>query len=254
MDAILEFFSALPRELYVFVISVLPIVELRGSIPVGAALGMPFYWNYILSVVGNLLPVPFILLFITKFMDFLRKFKTFRPVVDWIRRKADKYSTKVIKDEPENSAVTEIETTAIEAIENAETEIETTAIEATESEAIENAGTESSAIAENGAATQIEAVSESGAALENSESASKEDEKTPTGKIRKMTLGVFAALMMFVAIPLPGTGAWTGALIASVFNLPKRHSLLAVALGVLVSGTIITLISYGVLGFLSWLI
>ena len=197
MDAILEFFSALPRELYVFVISILPIVELRGAIPVGAALGMPFYWNYILSVVGNLLPVPFILLFITKLMDFLRRFKTFRPLVDWIRRKADKYSSKVIKD-ADNSA----------------------AIEVASDEGAEAVPTQSKAFS----------------------------------PIRKMTWGVFTALAVFVAVPLPGTGAWTGALIASVFNLPKRHSLVAIALGVFVSGIIMTLVSYGVLGFLSWLI
>ena len=80
-EAILEFFSGLPRELYVFVISMLPIIELRGSIPVGAALGLPFYLNYLLSVVGNMLPVPFILLFIPKFLDFLERFKIFKPMV-----------------------------------------------------------------------------------------------------------------------------------------------------------------------------
>ena len=69
-----------------------------------------------------------------------------------------------------------------------------------------------------------------------------------------MTKGVFIALFIFVAIPLPGTGAWTGSLVASLFNLPKKWSFLAVLLGVLTSGVIMTLASYGVLGFLSFLV
>ena len=84
-EKIIEFFAGLPGELYIFVISLLPIVELRGAIPVGAVIGLPFYWNYLISVVGNMLPVPFILLFIPKILDFLAKFKLFRPMVPlWI--------------------------------------------------------------------------------------------------------------------------------------------------------------------------
>ena len=60
--------------------------------------------------------------------------------------------------------------------------------------------------------------------------------------------------MLFVAIPLPGTGAWTGSLVASLFGLPKRSSFLAVTLGVLISGVIMCLASYGVLGFLNFLL
>ena len=95
---ILAFFAALPRELYIFVISMLPIIELRGAVPVGAYLGVPFYLNYILAVVGNMLPVPFILLFIPKFLTFLDRFKFFQPMVRWLRGKADKHSGKVLKD------------------------------------------------------------------------------------------------------------------------------------------------------------
>ena len=69
-----------------------------------------------------------------------------------------------------------------------------------------------------------------------------------------MTAGAFAALMLFVALPLPGTGAWTGALVAALFDLPKRHSLLAIFSGVLICGVIMSLASYGVLGFLSFLL
>ena len=182
------FFASLPSEIYVFLISILPIIELRGSIPVGAALGMPFYSNYLLSVVGNLLPVPFILLFIPKVLDFLGRFKLFRPMVEWLHKKADKYSGRVLGENKEESH-----------------------------------GTDSAEVA-----------------------------KIPERAV--MSRAVFTALFLFVAIPLPGTGAWTGALVASLFSLPKKWSMLAITLGVLTSGVIVTLISYGVLGFLNFLV
>jgi uncharacterized membrane protein len=150
----------------------LPIIELRGSIPVGAVIGLPFYINYPLSVIGNLLPVPFILLFIPKFLDFLARFKAFRPMVEWLRRKAEKNKGKVLVD------------------------------------------------GDGG-----------------------------VDDCPRMSKKVFFALMAFVAIPLPGTGAWTGALVASLFNLPKKSSFLAAALGVMLSGVVMCLASYGVVEF-----
>lgn len=181
--------SALPKELYVFIISMLPIVELRGAIPVGAALNIPFYLNYLIAVVGNLLPVPFILMFIPKILDFMARFKFFRPVVEWLREKADKNSGKILKTKG----------------------------------------------------------SENGENVEG-ESGAEEDKK------EKMSWGIFTALMIFVAVPLPGTGAWTGSLVAALFNLPKRYSFLAATLGVMISGVIMCLASYGVLGFLKFLL
>lgn len=186
--------SALPKELYVFIISMLPIVELRGAIPVGAALNIPFYLNYLIAVVGNLLPVPFILMFIPKILDFMARFKFFRPVVEWLRKKADKNSGKILKTKG----------------------------------------------SENG--ENVEGESAEG------ESGAEEDKK------EKMSWGVFTALMIFVAVPLPGTGAWTGSLVAALFNLPKRYSFLAATLGVMISGVIMCLASYGVLGFLKFLL
>ena len=55
---LLDFLAKLPSELYVFLISMLPFIELRGAIPVGAALGMPFYTNFPIAIIGNMLPVP----------------------------------------------------------------------------------------------------------------------------------------------------------------------------------------------------
>ena len=186
--------SALPKELYVFIISMLPIVELRGAIPVGAALNIPFYLNYLIAVVGNLLPVPFILMFIPKILDFMARFKFFRPVVEWLRKKADKNSGKILKTK----------------------------------------GSENGEIV--------------GGESAEGESGAEEDKK------EKMSLGIFTALMIFVAVPLPGTGAWTGSLVAALFNLPKRYSFLAATLGVMISGVIMCLASYGVLGFLKFLL
>ena len=175
---ILDFLAFLPKEIYVFLISMLPIIELRGAVPVGAAIGLPFYLNYIVAVIGNVLPVPFILMFIPKILDLMEKVKIFRPIVKWVRQKADKYKGKIITVKDES---------CVECGEDTET----------------------------------------------------------------LNAGFFIALMMFVAIPLPGTGAWTGSLVAALFNLPKRSSMLAISLGVLICGVIMCLASYGVLGFLS---
>ena len=194
-NGILAFLQSLPHELYVFIISVLPLIELRGAVPIGAAIGLPFYTNYLVSVIGNILPVPFILLFIPKILDFLAKFKLFRPMVEWLHKKAEKNRGKIVKSEELRA-------------QNAECDAECAECEA------ENAG---------------------------------------GGRVR-MSAGIFAALMLFVAIPLPGTGAWTGALAASLFDFPKRGAFFAILLGVMICGVIMCLASYGILGFLSFLL
>ena len=116
-------------------------------------------------------------------------------MVRWLRRKADKNKSKVIKDDAVSDAVPPDE------------------------EVTEQVSTE-----------------------------------TAKATSRKMSAGIFTALMIFVAIPLPGTGAWTGALVASLFGLPRRLSLLSILLGVIVAGVIMCLASYGILGFLSFLL
>lgn len=165
------------NALYVFLISILPLIELRGAVPVGAAMGIPFYITFLAAVVGNVLPVPFILMFIPKILDFMARFKIFRPIVEWLRKKANKNRGKIIKD----------------------------------------------------------------------------DEIIPGGEHR-MSGAIFTALLLFVALPVPGTGAWTGSLVAALFDLPKKQSFLAVTLGVMLCGVIMCLASYGVVGFLSFLL
>ena len=220
LDTLAAFFASVPKEIYVFLISILPIVELRGSIPVGAALGLPFYLNYPLSVVGNLLPIPFILMFIPKILDFMARFRIFRPIVEWLRKRALSKSAKVLGNESTTKAVSDADNADTDAV-AANTNAEVTDADA--------------------AQTNADAPTEAAPEVFNA---------IPT-KPAKMSRGVFLALMLFVAIPLPATGAWTGSLVAALFNLDRRQSFLAIVLGVLISGTIMSLASYGVLGFLS---
>ena len=143
------------KYLYVFAISILPIVELRGAIPVGAAMGLDMWLCFLVAVLGNLLPVPFLILFGGKVLRWLAQYpkfgKPFRKILE---------------------------------------------------------------IGEK--------------------------------KVGKMKKTLFWGLFAFVAIPLPGTGAWTGALIAITLSLDLKKSFLPIALGVLAAGVIMTLGSYGV--------
>ena len=177
------------NALWVLFISMVPLIELRGAIPVGTVLELPFYINYLVAVVGNLLPVPFILLLIPKVLDIMEGFSLFRPIVRWVRDKARKTRAKILPESEES----------------------------------------------------IEILDKSGSPVS---APSKE----------KMNAGVFLGLLTFVLIPLPGTGAWTGALVASLFEFPRLKSFLAIALGVLGCGVIMCLASYGILGFLSFLL
>lgn len=151
------------KLLYVLLISMLPLVELRGAIPVAAAMDLPFYLYAPAAIIGNLIPVPFILLYIPRILDWLGKFRAFEGIVAWVRKKADKHSESILN-------------------------------------------------------------------------------------------GAFAGLALFVLVPLPGTGAWTGALVAALFDLPKRRSMLAISLGVLGCAIIMTLASEGVVSALSFLL
>ena len=154
---IIDVFGA---ELGVFFCSMLPIIELRGSIPLGAFLALPWYINYFISVIGNLVPVPFILLFIRAIINWMKGVKIFKKIALWLEAKAEKNQGKLAK-------------------------------------------------------------------------------------------GIFLGLFLFVAIPIPGTGAWTGSLVAALMGIKFKDAFFAVLLGVLTAGVIMTLASYGVVGFLS---
>ena len=200
------------KALYVFLISILPIVELRGAIPVGASLDLPFYIYAPLAILGNLLPVPFILLFIPKILDWLERFRLFRPLIQWIRKKANRGLTKMQKYDKKATAQEE---SAPPLTDEADTPCAEQIPPETE---------------------QIPTVAEEAAAP----------------KKKTLSVGAFLGLLLFVMIPLPGTGAWTGSLVASLFDFPKKQSLLAVTLGVLGACVIMTLASEGVVSIFNF--
>ncbi len=143
-------------EIVTFVISLLPILELRGGLLAASILNVKPIIAYIVAIVGNLLPIPFILMFLTPIFNFMKKTKLFKGMVEKLEAKAMKNKEKFEK-------------------------------------------------------------------------------------------GEFIALILFVGIPLPGTGAWTGALIASVMGMNKKKAMLAILLGVFMASIIMMIISYGFL-------
>ena len=140
-------------------ISMIPIIELRGSIPVGFVMGLPWYASLFCSIIGNMLPVPVILLFVVKVFEFMKKHNILTKFVNKMEQKAMNRSESVTK-------------------------------------------------------------------------------------------GEFWGLMLFVAIPLPGTGAWTGALIAAMLKMNRKDAFISILFGVVIAGTLITLGTYGILGFI----
>lgn len=216
--------------IWVLFISMVPLIELRGAIPVGTVLKLPYYINYLVAVAGNLIPVPFILLFIPKILDFLERFKLFRPIVQWLHKKADKNRYKIEKDMVQNGSA-----------------IESSGANKVDAEGLytDTAYEQLSSISDG---TKGEKLNTDSDILTNAE------EKASQGARGRMSPATFLGLMLFVLLPLPGTGAWTGALVASLFNFPRAKSLLSIAIGVMGCGIIMCLASYGVLGFLSFLL
>lgn len=209
------------KILYVFLISIVPVIELRAAIPAGAMLGLPFYWNYIAAVLGNMLPVPFILLFIPAVLAFMKQHHIFPRLVGWIERKGLRGAEKLrAKSGEETPAATG-----------------------------EDAGSTRGTVPDAGdAASSAEGgIPAMEAATVTEESA---EETRAEKKKMRVTFGVCLGLFAFVAVPLPGTGAWTGALVASVCGLPKRYAIPTILLGVMTAGVIMSLASYGVVSAL----
>lgn len=145
------------KEVALFVVSMMPLIELRGAVPIGLATGMPWYEVLPICYLGNLLPIPFVMLFGVKLIDWLSTLKPFRKI-------ATRYKQKLI---------------------------------------------------------------------------SKSSSVTKYAKI---------GLMLFVAVPLPGTGAWSGAVIAALLDMPLKKAFISIALGVVIAGLLMTLGTNGVLG------
>lgn len=152
------------KYLIVFLISMVPLIELRGAIPVAVGFGLPTVPSLIVAVVGNMLPVPFIFLFARRVLEWGKDKPLIGAFFSWCLEKGEKGGKK------------------------------------------------------------LEA---------------------------KAGRGLYWALLLFVGIPLPGTGAWTGTLAASFLNMDFRKSVLYVLLGVLLAGAIMLAASLGVFGAVS---
>ena len=145
----------MPKELVVFIISMVPILELRGGLVAAALLHIPMTTAIFICILGNLIPIPFILLFIKQIFKLLKKTKLFRPLIEKLEEKSMGKSDKIKKYE-------------------------------------------------------------------------------------------FLGLVLFVGIPLPGTGAWTGALIAALLEIDIKKAFSAICVGLILATTIMCFISYGI--------
>ena len=162
MESLVTWFTStlgahISREAIVFIISLFPILELRGGILASSLLDVTMWKGILISAVGNILPIPFILFFIKKIFTAMKKTKLLRPLVEKMENKAMKKRDQIEKYE-------------------------------------------------------------------------------------------FWGLVLFVGIPLPGTGAWTGTLAASLLDMKFKDSVIAVMLGVLLAGIIMMAASMGVFG------
>lgn len=158
MEALLNWMqtSTSGELLYTMLMSMVPVVELRGGIPFGVALGLDIWEAYIAAVIGNLIPVPFIIVFIRRIFAWMRvHLPKLGNLVDKLERKAHLKGKTVTKYK-------------------------------------------------------------------------------------------YLGLFIFVAIPLPGTGAWTGALVAAFLDMRLRNALPAIFLGVLTAGVLISALTFGV--------
>lgn len=156
VTAILEFFTdKMPSGLTAFIISLMPILEIRGGMIASRILEIPFLKAFLICYVGNMVPLPFIILFIRKIFEFLRRFRLFRRIIEKLELKTEKNKDKILRYES-------------------------------------------------------------------------------------------WGLLLFVAIPLPGTGGWTGALMAALLDIRLKKSLPIIALGVLIAGFIMSGLTYGI--------
>jgi uncharacterized membrane protein len=144
------------KELAVFIISMMPILELRGGLIASALLKMQFLPAFIICFIGNILPIPIVLIFINKVFNWIKRWPKVSKMIDKLEKRSLSKADQIKKYE-------------------------------------------------------------------------------------------FWGLVIFVGIPLPGTGAWTGALIASVLNMDKKKAFLAITLGVLIAGIIMSILSFGIL-------
>ena len=164
MDSIVQWFASslgqyVSREMVVFIKSMIPILELRGGLLAASLLQIPITTAIPICIAGNIIPIPFILLFINKFFQWLKMINLFRPLIETLEQRAMKKSDNVAK-------------------------------------------------------------------------------------------GEFWGLALFVGIPLPGTGAWTGSLVAALLEIKFKKAILSICVGIIIATIIMSVISYGLLGII----
>lgn len=161
MESLVNFFinifGGLNKDIIIFIISLMPILELRGGMLAATLLKIPYIKALVICVIGNILPIPFVLLFLEKVLEIFEKWKVTRKVVRWLERKAQSKRTQIDK------------------------------------------------------------------------------------------YG-YLGLILFVGIPLPGTGAWTGSLVAIMLGLDKKKSFICIMVGVVLASIIMSILSYGIIG------
>ena len=145
----------MPAELVIFIVSLFPILECRGGLIVAALLGVDMWKAVPICIIGNVLPVPFLLILLERILQLMKK-TPLRGMAEWIERRGER-------------------------------------------------------------------------------------------KSEGMKYGEFLGLLLFVGIPLPGTGAWTGSLIATVLDIDWKKAILPILLGVLMATVIMTVFSYAFL-------
>lgn len=193
----------------IFFISMVPIVELRGAIPIAQGMGLPIVPSYIVCIIGNMIPVPIVFFFARKFLEWGADKRFIGKICTFFLKKGAKAGRKLSGESAEE-------------VDFAET------AQADGQNQVDNGNQ-----TENGNKAAGENLTE-GTGTKNSKPK------------RKMSKGLFIALMLFVGVPLPGTGAWTGTLGASMLDMKFRDSVIAVMLGVLIAGIIMMLGSLGV--------
>ena len=152
------------KYLIVFLISMVPLIELRGAIPYAVGFDLPLVPSYIVAIIGNMLPVPFIFLFARRILEWGKDKRVIGPFFRWCLEKGAKAGEKLGS---------------------------------------------------------------------------------------KSGMGLYMALVLFVGIPLPGTGAWSGTLAASLLDMDFRKSVICVMAGVLLAGVIMLAASLGLFGAIS---
>ena len=157
VEFFIELFGGINKELVIFIISLMPILELRGGLLAATLLDVEFVRAAIICILGNVLPIPFVLLFLKYILKILSKWKFTTKIVNWLEKKVHDKREQIDK------------------------------------------------------------------------------------------YGYFG-LVLFVGIPLPGTGAWTGALLAVMLDLNRKKSFICILLGVLMAAIIMSILSYGILG------